>query len=116
MIESPGTYRTCWPIGVTPIIEDPTFVGEEMINGVRSNHFTFRIVGLGLTSGAEVTANQGEYWLAVDGQYIVKYDLVAETRTGPDSGILRQEVSIDLSGINQPVNIAFPQGCLNAAN
>ena len=30
----------------------------------------FKVAGLGEKSGAVVNANQGEYWLAVDGQYL----------------------------------------------
>ncbi len=103
-------------ISVTPTIENPTFVAQETINGIPSNHFSFKVAGLGVKSGAEVTANQGDYWLAVDGRYIVKYTLVIETRGGPNSEILHEEVAIDLTQINQPVDISFPQTCINAKN
>jgi hypothetical protein len=103
-------------ISISPVIQHPTFVSAETINGIPSNHFTFTISGLGVKSGAEVTANQGNYWLALDGRYIVKYTLVLETRTGPQSEILHEEISINLTDINQPVSIAFPQSCLDAKN
>jgi hypothetical protein len=101
-------------IGLTPLIENPTFVAEETANGIPSNHFTFKVSGLGVESGAQVNTNQGDYWLAVDGQYIVKYILVIEESTEPQS-ILHEEISIELNQINQPVDIAFPQGCLDAS-
>lgn len=101
-------------IGIAPLIDNPTFVGQETVNGIASNHFTFKVSSLGVKSGAVVNLNQGDYWLAVDGQYIVKYLLVIEESTDPQT-ILHTEVSIDLNQINQPISIAFPQGCLDAS-
>jgi hypothetical protein len=103
-------------ITFSPLIHNPEFVGEETMNGIPSNHFTFKVSGLGVKSGAEVTANQGEYWLAIDGQYIVKYSLILETRGGPNSEILHEQVLIDVTDINQPVSISFPPECINAKN
>jgi hypothetical protein len=102
-------------LGFTPLIDSPTFIGQEMVNNILSNHFTFKISGLGVSSGAEVTANQGDYWLAIDGQYIIKYTLILETSMDPQTNVLREEISIDLDQINQPVDIAFPQTCLDAS-
>jgi hypothetical protein len=104
-------------IDVTPLIGDPVLVGPENVNGVDTNHFSFKVKGLGVSSGAEVTANQGDYWLAVDGRYIVRYSLVMETRSGPNSEIMHQEIHIELANINQPVpEVVFPQGCIEAKN
>ncbi len=102
-------------LGMTPLIDNPTFVAQETINGITSNHFTFQVSGLGSTSGAKVNANQGDYWLAVDGQYIVKYLLVLETSTDPTTDVLHEEVSIDMNQVNQPVTIGFPQSCVDAS-
>jgi hypothetical protein len=104
-------------IDVTPLIGEPVLVGPENVNGVDTNHFSFKVKGLGVSSGAEVTANQGDYWLAVDGRYIVRYSLVLETRSGPNSDVMHQEVHIELTNINQPVpDVVFPQGCIEAKN
>jgi len=62
-----------------------------------------------------VNANQGDYWLAVDGRYIVKYILIMETSTDPQTNVFHEEISIELNQINQPVTIAFPQTCLDAS-
>ena len=102
-------------LGITPLIGNPTFVAQETVNGIPANHFTFQVSGLGASSGATVNANQGDYWLAVDGQYIVKYNLVLETSIDPQTNVLHEEISIELDQINQPVDIAFPQGCLDAS-
>jgi hypothetical protein len=60
---------------------DPTFVGGETLNGIETNHYTFKVTGLGDYSGEEVTHSEGEYWIAQDGQYLVKYELILEVRS-----------------------------------
>jgi hypothetical protein len=99
----------------TPMIDNPTFVANETVNNIPSKHYTFKVTGVGVKSGANVTANQGDYWLALDGQYIVKYSLVVETVVDPKTNIVHMETLIDVTDINQPVNIAFPQACKDAA-
>jgi len=102
-------------LSLTPLIDNPTFVAPETVNGIATNHFTFKVQGLGVKSGAAVDADQGDYWLAVDGQYIVKYNLVLQTSMGPEVDVIHEEISIELTQVNQPVNIAFPQTCLDAS-
>ncbi|HNT23501.1 MAG TPA: hypothetical protein PKM21_04000 [Anaerolineales bacterium] len=95
-----------------PIIDDPVFVGAETMNGVAANHFTFQVSGVGGTSGVDVVTNQGEYWLAQDGQYLVRYTLAIETRDASTQETIHSEYLIDLASINQPVSIVFPAGCV----
>lgn len=95
-----------------PIIDDPIFVGNETMNGIMTRHLSFQLSGLGVESGAQSTTNQGNYWLAQDGQYIVKYSLVAETQDPATQAVAHLDILIDLTGINQPVDIAFPAGCV----
>ena len=102
-------------VGLTPLFDKPVFVAAETVIGIPTNHFTFQVSGLGASSGAVVNINQGDYWLAVDGQYIVKYTLIVEISMAADTEVLHQEISIDMNQINQPVSIAFPQGCLDAS-
>jgi hypothetical protein len=94
-----------------PLIDDPVYVESVEINGVMTNHFTFQISGVGAASGVDVTANQGEYWLAQDGQYIIRYSLVLETIDPNTQTLLHTEFFIDLTTINQPIPIAYPAGC-----
>jgi hypothetical protein len=98
----------------SPNVDKATFAAKETMNDIPSKHFTFKISGLGAKSGAQVTANQGDYWLAVDGQYIVRYSLVLETVVDPASNIFHMETLIDLKNINQPVSVTFPQACMDA--
>ena len=95
-----------------PIFDNPIFVGSETMNGIVTRHFSFQVSGLGVKSGTQATTNQGDYWLAQDGQYIVKYSLVAETQDPATQTVSHMDILIDLTGINQPVDIAFPVGCV----
>jgi hypothetical protein len=101
-------------IDFTPIIANPVLVGQETVNGVETNHYTFLLDGLGVESGANVTKNEGEYWVAVDGQYLVKYYLAIEQRMEADGDFGGLQVSIELSSINQPIQITMPEGCQTA--
>ena len=95
--------------------ENPTFVGEETVNGIPANHFTFKITQLGKESGAVVRNNKGDYWLARDGQYLVKYTLALDAATAADGSAKAQsfkaDVTFDLTSVNAPVTIAFPAIC-----
>jgi len=102
-------------IDVIPLIENPTFVGEELVNGVITNHFQFKIEGIGDNSGSIATINSGDYWLAKDGQYIVKYHLLLQVRSAaegtPDAEVGDIEASFELANINVPIVFTFPVDC-----
>ncbi len=96
-------------------VEDPELVGTEMVSGVNCNHYQFTVIGLGKTSGAEVTQSQGEYWSAIDGNYLVKYDVILETRNAPegdeDAEILHTEMHFLLFNVNSTSPILLPAEC-----
>ena len=100
---------------LTLYVEDPLLVGEELVNGIQTHHYQFKVSGLGKKSGAEVTQSSGEYWSAVDGNYLVKYSLILETRSAPqgDSAaqVIHSELTYDLSQVNQPITITLPAEC-----
>ena len=95
--------------------EKPVLVGEETVNGVKTRHYQFKVGTLGKKSGAEVTQSSGEYWVAVDGQYLVKYAAILETRSAPqgsaEAQVMHAEITYNLSAINQPVSIEMPAEC-----
>ena len=97
-------------------VENPSPAGSETINGVPSDHYTFQITGLGDYSGQEVTQADGEYWIAQDGNYLVKYTLVLEARTAPEGDpaaeVQFSEYTFDLLEVNQPQPISMPPDCL----
>lgn len=102
-------------IDFIPLIDDPKFVAEEDINGVKTNHFSFMVKGIGDSSGSIATINQGDYWLAQDGNYIVRYLLLLEIRSAaegtPDAQVYNMDVSFDISDINIPVSVSLPPDC-----
>lgn len=97
------------------LIENPQFIGVEEMNGILTNHFKFQLNGLGITSGVEILANQGEYWLAADGNFIVRYTLLIETSPAPGE-LNHLNVFVNLEDINQPKNLTMPQFCIDAKN
>lgn len=107
-------------IDFVPVIKNPLFVGEENVNGVQSNHFTFSISGIGEKSGAVATKNQGDYWLAVDGQYIVRYTLDLQVQSAPadSSGaeVSTMVVKYDLTEVNVPILLSQPDACIASSN
>ena len=113
MVESTSVL---FDINIT--IPNPTFVGSESINGIETDHYTFKVTGLGDYSGEEVTASEGDYWMALDGQYLVKYDLILEVRTGPEgdpnSEVMHSEFGFELEQVNQPISISMPSECVSA--
>ena len=102
-------------VDMTLVVENPQFVGGESVNGVQANHFKFNVSGLGKKSGAQVTQSTGEYWIATDGQYLVKYDLVLETRSAPVDNLQAQvthvETHVELSNVNQLIEINMSAEC-----
>jgi hypothetical protein len=96
-------------------VEKPVLVGEESVNGVKTRHYQFKINSLGKKSGAEVTKSSGEYWVAVDGQYLVQYSVILETRSAPqgsaEAQVMHAEVTYSLTNINKPIAIEMPAEC-----
>jgi hypothetical protein len=119
--------------------ENPVFVAEETVNGIVTNHFSFKVTKLGKDSGGVVGKNNGDYWVAKDGQYLVKYALTLDlTGTAPNrtavpsktpapgktatpnktpaatqssTQTMHAEFTVELSGVNQVVDIAIPATC-----
>jgi hypothetical protein len=105
-------------IDFVPVIKNPEFVGEEDLNGVKTHHFTFKISGIGEKSGAVATVNEGDYWLAVDGQYIVRYTLNLQVQSAPEGNSEAKtsilEVSYELYDVNVPIILTQPEECVES--
>lgn len=104
-------------VDFVPVIKNPVFVAEEDVNGVKTNHFTFILSGIGEKSGAVATVNQGDYWLAKDGNYIVKYMLNLQVQSAPsgsgEAEVSNLAISYTLYDVNVPVPLSQPAGCVN---
>src|SRR5215203_1684030 len=83
---------------------------SENINGVEANHYTFDERAIGLAGLAHST---GELWVAVEGDYLVKYHLAttgAADYFGPDiEGTVIW--AYELTDVNQPLTVTLPAGC-----
>lgn len=103
-------------IDFVPVIHDPVFVGEEDIDGTLTNHFQFTIPGIGDKSGAVATVNQGDYYLAIDGQYLVRYTLNLQIQSAPESDseaeISSISVTYKLYDVNVPITLEKPAECV----
>jgi hypothetical protein len=85
---------------------------DETVNGVRARHYTFDEKGLvGLTG---LTRASGEAWVAVDGNYVVKYTLTAEgkdTLFGKANSEGKLTWTYEVTDVNRTVEIKPPAGC-----
>jgi hypothetical protein len=98
-----------------PLIENPVYVGQDVVNGVPVRTYTFELRSVGAASEVEVDRADGSYAVAVDGDYLVSYRLDLELRTGPEGDPEAESTDsyfeLSLEEINQPVEIAFPPNC-----
>lgn len=98
------------PAGLLDAILGADEAGQDMVEGIVADHYTFdeRAVGL-----FEVASTNGEIWMASDGGYVVKYTRTTTGDTayfGPGTeGTLEWEYSI--TAINQPVDTSLPTSC-----
>ena len=89
--------------------------GETVINGVLTRPFTFGLGDLADRSGYDGV--QGAIWVAVAGNYIVKYEAVLSGRydNSADDGLTLLDegtvvVVYEVSGINSDLSLAAPEG------
>jgi hypothetical protein len=81
---------------------------DETVNGILSRHYVFdeKSIGWGTFSRAE-----GEVWVAVDGDYVVKYILQAEGKNPITNDEGHVEWGYEIRDVNQPITIEPPAGC-----
>lgn len=103
---------------ITIVPESPVEVGSDVVAGIRATHWSYTVSGFGADSGALVTANQVDYWVAEDTTVLLKYALEIESRSGPsddpDAEVYRVEASAELVSADQPIPIELPAECLAA--
>ncbi len=101
-------------IAIVP--EGPVVVGSEAIAGIPATHYRFTVAGFGAESGALVTANQVDYWLADGTGVVLKYTAVLESWSGPTedptSTVYRVEATAELISANVPMPVELSPDCL----
>jgi len=105
-----STAQALEPAGLLTGVIGADEAGQETVNDVVANHYTFDERALALLDIAQST---GELWVAADGGYLVKY--VLTTAGGADyfgagiEGTLTWDY--ELTNVNQPVAIDLPKDC-----
>ena len=101
---------------VTIVPDNPVEVGKEAIAGIPATHWRFSVSGFGSESGALVTANQMDYWVADGTGVLLRYAMVVESRSGPTTDpaaeVYRVEASAELLSADTPVAITLSADCL----
>jgi len=84
---------------------------DERVNGILCRHYAFDETGI--TWGGFSHA-EGEAWVAVEGEYVVKYILQADGKnpTTGDEGHIGWEYEV--RDVNEPITIEPPAGCETA--
>jgi hypothetical protein len=84
--------------------------GNDTVNGVTANHYTFDQRALG---EQDLTESTGELWVASEGNYIVKYLLMRKGKADYFGEGIEGTLTLDyeLTDPNQPVTIQLPQDC-----
>jgi hypothetical protein len=105
-------------IEFNPLIENPVFVADEVVNGVPVRTYRFELSSVGAASDLEASRSDGAYSIAVDGDYLVQYRLDLELRSAaegePEAEAAAFSIGLSLEDINQPVGVSFPPECLAA--
>ncbi|MCX6056901.1 MAG: hypothetical protein NTW69_01955 [Chloroflexi bacterium] len=98
------------PVGFLNGVIGADEAGNETVNAVAANHYTFDERAYGQLNIAQST---GELWVAFDGGYIVKYLLTTKGNADYFGEGIEGTLTWDyeLTGINQPVTITLPNNC-----
>ena len=91
-------------------------IAAESVAGIPATHYQFSVSGFGAESGALVTANQMDYWLADGSGVVLRYEMVIESRSGPTTDpaaeVYRIEGSAELLSANVFVPVELSPDCL----
>ena len=84
--------------------------GNETVNDVAANHYTFDERAFGQ---ADITKSTGEMWVASDGGYIVKYLLTTNGNADYFGEGIEGTLTVDyeLTDVNQSVTTTLPDDC-----
>jgi len=98
------------PAGLLHFVIGADEAGNEIIEDIPINHYTFNQLALGQQ---DLTESTGELWVASTGGYIVKYVLTSKGGARFFGEGIEGTISFhyELTEVNQPVEIAIPEDC-----
>ncbi|MBI2844965.1 MAG: hypothetical protein HYX86_00290 [Chloroflexi bacterium] len=85
---------------------DLQFTGVETINGVQANHFSSTTFSALVGFGCTVTEARDDIWVAVDGGFPVRQ--VSDFSGTCGGASAEWHFTLDVTGVNQPVQIVAP--------
>jgi len=99
------------PVSLLLPVLQSSRVGSETINGIAATHYHFEQGGLAI-SEPKPSVN-GEYWLASEGGFVVKYILEAAAPSNPTgTGVeARLTYTYELSRVEDMTTLELPAGC-----
>ncbi len=83
---------------------------DEEVNGIMCRHYVFDEHAVDWAE-LNLTKARGEVWIAVDGDYVVKYTMEAEGQNPASHEEGRMEWVYEVYDINKPINIEPPASC-----
>jgi hypothetical protein len=96
-----------WDTLFTGSVESARLVGQEMVNGVQTNHYQMtETAAWAFSVGCSWASVQDDAWVAVDGNFPVKRQSDASGQCADESGEVH--FLMEISDVNQPVNISPP--------
>lgn len=106
-------------------IGEAQLVGEETINGIETLHYTFDETAV-QDETTQFNSVQGDVYIAKEGNYIVRFRLegegpvgslgiaMLEEETDADQTVGLMVIEMNLTSINEPVEITIPAECENS--
>lgn len=83
---------------------------DEEVNGVTCRHYVFDEYAVDWPE-LSLSKARGELWIAVDGDYVVKYTMEAEGQNPATHEEGRMEWVYEVYDVNKPINIEPPASC-----
>ncbi|MBN1890884.1 MAG: hypothetical protein JW850_23010 [Thermoflexales bacterium] len=98
-------------------IQDGEYIKTETVNGIQAKRYKWK-GSTGELNQMGFTSSQGEVWVAVDGEYVVKYTVTATGKgsvfgEGEEEGTIA--IEYNLTEVNKSIKIEAPAGCATAA-
>jgi hypothetical protein len=99
------------PVDLLSVLLGAEEAGQEDVNGIPAEHYTFDERALGMF---ELSESIGEIWVASDGGYILKYTLTTTGGADAFGEGIEGEMTWDyeLTDVNQPLTLDIPEACL----